>query len=59
MIDPKNPEVRLAVVSAVVAKAVEVCRWVDWIDDPRAKAAVVELKAQIEGATGKEICVYN
>jgi hypothetical protein len=46
-------------VSAVVAKAVEVCRWVDWIDDPRAKAAVVELKAQIEKSTGKEICVYN
>ena len=45
----------------ILAKAKEVCHWVDWMRDGdlRAVRAVEELKRLIESKTGQEIKAYN
>jgi hypothetical protein len=43
----------------IVIAAIEVCKWVSWIGDPRAKAAVETLKEKVESAVGQEIMEYN
>ncbi len=43
----------------IFQKAIEVCSWIDWIKEFRAKDAVCELKKSIEKATGMELLVYT
>jgi len=43
----------------ITVAAIEVCKWVGWIDDPRAKAAVEALKEKVEVAIGQEIMQYT
>ncbi len=40
---------------AIIARAIEACKWVRWIDSNGARLAVRGLKDEIEKHTGQEI----
>lgn len=55
----KYPVKTEAMKDAIIQQAKQVCKWVGWIEDPRAQAAVEELKRLIQAATGAEIEEYT